>query len=69
MQGGNMENGCMDWTQVLTIIFSLAGVIYWFKSDLEKHIQRLDTDIKAHNARTDQLYQMFIDLLKERKNQ
>lgn len=66
----------MDWVQVITIILSLAGVTYWFKSELEKDIQRIDTDIKglaqkldietkAQTARTDQLYQMFIDLLKE----
>jgi len=68
----------MDWVQVFTIIFSLGGILYWFKSDLEKDINRLDNDVKASNARmdqhislsnarTDQLYQMFIDLLKEGK--
>lgn len=28
---------------------------------------KIDADIKASTQRTDQLYQMFIDLLKERK--
>lgn len=69
----------MDWIQVFTIIISLGGIIYWFKSDLEKDIQRLDVDVKSQNARldleaksqnirTDQLYQMFIDLLREKRN-
>lgn len=68
----------MDWIQVITIIFSIAGIIYWFKSELEKDINRIDSDIKglankvdadmkAQTVRTDQLYQMFIDLLKEQR--
>ena len=35
---------------------------------LEKDINRIDTDIKAQTKRTDQLYQMFIDLLKVQKS-
>ena len=65
----------MEWIQVFTIIFSIGGIIYWFKGDLERDINRLDSDIKVQNQkfetqnqRIDQLYTMFIDLLKERKN-
>lgn len=80
----------MDWIQAITLFFSLAGLLagllYWFKNDLEKGINRLDNDLKilskrleaetkeqtrrleANTARTDQLYQMFIDLLKERRS-
>ena len=31
----------MEWLQVVAIIFSIAGVVYWFKTDLEKNIQRI----------------------------
>lgn len=68
----------MDWIQVITIILSLAGITYWFKSELEKDIQRIDSDMKSNNeklekwiqhstSRSDQLYEMFIQLLKESK--
>jgi hypothetical protein len=57
----------MEWIQVLTIIGFIVGINYYFISNLQKHIDRIDTDMKSQGARTDQLYQMFVDLLKERK--
>lgn len=61
----------MDWIQVFTIVVSLAGFIYWMKSDLKGHIDRLDADIgkvdkkiEMAHRRMDQLYQVIIDLLK-----
>jgi hypothetical protein len=71
----------MEWIQVITIIISLAGVMYWFKTDLEKDIHQLEKDIhdlesdikgqtsrtdKLH-ARTDYLYQSLIDIIKREK--
>lgn len=57
----------MDWIQVITIIASLGGLMIYL-------IQRMDADIKSlcnrldgHATRIDQLYKMFVDLLKERK--
>lgn len=66
----------MEWLQVITIIFSLAGLFYWFRMDLKSDISRLDTDMKgirnditadmrAQTARTDKLYEMFIQLQQE----
>jgi hypothetical protein len=64
----------MDWTQTLTIIVSLAGLIFWLHKDinrLESDVKALDSkytqDMRAQSARTDQLYKMFVDLLKELK--
>jgi len=51
-----MEN----WGQVVTIISSLGAFTFWL-------FTKLDADIRNSNQRVDQLYQMFIDLLKERK--
>ena len=50
----------MNWTQAIAIIGSLGAFTFYL-------FAKLDSDIKASNARIDQLYQMFIDLLKERK--
>lgn len=67
----------MDWLQVITIVLSLAGflagLLYWFRMDLKADISRLDSDVKdmrneikadmrAQTARTDKLYEMFIDM-------
>ena len=48
----------MDWIQVFTIIGSLATFMFWM-------FNKLDSDIKSSNQRIDQLYRMFIDLLRE----
>ena len=50
-----MGNTNMDWTQVFTIIFSISGILYWFKSDLQKDINRLDTEIKVQSTKIDGL--------------
>jgi hypothetical protein len=50
----------MDWVQVIFIVGTLGGMLFYF-------INKLDADIRLQIQRTDQLYQMFIDLLKERK--
>jgi hypothetical protein len=50
----------MDWIQVFTIIGILGGFTFWM-------FTKLDTDIRNSHQRIDQLYQMFIDLLKEGK--
>ena len=48
----------MDWIQTLTIIASVIGSAYYFAKDIRE-------DLKVQYARTDRLYEMFIDLLKE----
>jgi len=50
----------MDWIQVLTIIASVAVSAFYIHREVQQ-------DIKAQAARTDRLYEMFIDLLKEGK--
>lgn len=73
----------MDWIQIciflgvnITLIGTMTTVILWA-------VNRLDTDVKSlesrmekherrfesHAQRIDQLYRMFIDLLKETKQQ
>ena len=50
----------MDWTQTLFIVASITGMMFFFTS-------KIDQDVRAQGQRIDQLYQMFVDLLKERK--
>jgi hypothetical protein len=64
----------MDWTQTITIICSLAGLMIWICNKIDADINKLDADIRAistrldgHATRIDQLYRMFVDLLKEKK--
>jgi len=71
----------MDWTQTITIIsvqvtlFGLfATVFYWMISRLDSDVKAVGADVKsitsrldAHATRIDQLYKMFVDLLKEKK--
>jgi hypothetical protein len=48
----------MDWVQTLSIIITVIGSAYFIHRDIRE-------DMKTQTARTDQLYQMFIDLRKE----
>ncbi len=50
----------MDWTQSLTVIASVIGSAYLIHRDILK-------DMRLQTARTDKLYEMFIELIKEGK--
>jgi len=71
----------MGWEQVAAIIGVNVGVlaivctlIVWAVNKLDSDVKSLNTDVKTiasrldgHASRIDQLYKMFVDLLKERK--
>lgn len=71
----------MDWTQAYTIIginialFGAMGTLFiWAINKLDGDIKGLSTRMDGlssrmdgHAMRIDQLYRMFVDLLKERK--
>lgn len=57
----------MNWIQVFTIIGALGTFSFWQISKLDADIKRIDQDIKSQGARTDKLYEMFIDLLKTKQ--
>ena len=52
----------MEWSQVLTIIVTLLGGVFYIHAD----IRDLKKDMQLQGARTDKLYEMFIDLLKSK---
>ena len=48
----------MDWIQTLSIIVTVLGCSYYIHRDII-------ADMKTQSSRTDRLYEMFIDLIKE----
>ncbi len=71
----------MEWEQVFTIIgvnvgliVALATLIIWAVNKIDADVKSVNSDMKSlgnrldgHAMRIDQLYKMFVDLLKERK--
>lgn len=57
----------MDWIQTLSIIATVLGTAYYIHRDVKQDIALQIGRIDQANARVDQLYNMFIDLLKEKK--
>lgn len=55
----------MNWIEVFTIIGVNAGIIVWMVNKLDADIKSLGNRLDGHAARIDQLYKMFVDLLKE----
>lgn len=49
----------MDWVQTLSIMATVVGTGYYIHREVQQ-------DIRSANARTDRLYEMFIDLLKQK---
>jgi len=57
----------MDWYQVVTIIATLGGLTVWLFSRLDADILALGNRMDRHDQRIDQLYTMFVELLKDAK--
>lgn len=53
--------------QVVAIIGSLGGLMVYFLQRIEKDVDKLGARLDGHAQRIDQLYVMFVDLLKEVK--
>jgi len=50
----------MSWTQTLMIIITFLGVAYYIHRDIQEALRK-------NSAKTNRLYEMFINLLKEGK--
>lgn len=48
----------MEWFHTLSIIASVVASAFYIHREIQE-------DIKTQSARTDKLYEMFIDLIKE----
>jgi hypothetical protein len=61
----------LNWQSIV----GMFAICWYFTYDLKIALKKLDEDMKeqgkridAQGKRTDQLYQMFVDLLKDRSN-
>jgi len=57
----------MDWIQVFTIIGVLGAFMMYMLQRIEGDIDASNRRQDAHAQRIDQLYRMFVDLVKEGK--
>jgi len=55
----------IDWMKTWSIMATIAGSAYYIHRELKTEIRCVRDEIKAQSARTDKLYKIFIDLIKE----
>lgn len=55
----------MDWIQTLSIMATVIASAYYIHREVQIDIRCVRDEIKSQSMRTDRLYEMFIDLLKE----
>lgn len=52
----------LNWQTMI----AMAAIAWYFTHDIKEDLKELKSDMKIQNKRIDTLYQMFVDLLKER---
>lgn len=52
----------MEWTQSISVMATVIATGYYIHREIQ-------SDIRAANARTDRLYEMFIELLKGKNHE
>ena len=57
----------MDWIQFIAIFGSVIGSFVFLFREMKQIENRLDIKTEVQAARSDRLYEMFIDLLKEKR--
>jgi hypothetical protein len=57
----------MDWIQTLSIIASVGASAFYIHREIQSDIKNVREEIKSQSLRSDRLYEMFIDLIKEGK--
>lgn len=53
----------LNWQTMIGVF----AVVWYFTYDIRKTLEKLEIDVKAQGARTDKLYEMFVDLLKSQQ--
>lgn len=48
-------------------IIAMFAIGWFFTRDITSSLSKLDNDVREQGRRTDKLYEMFVDLLKESK--
>lgn len=50
------------------LMVTMLGGLYFFESKFEARFQGFESSFEAQTVRTDRLYEMFIELVKEKKS-
>lgn len=63
----------MEWIQTITIIGTIGSIVYYFHCDFKewrdlmfKELSKQRDELNHHSERTDKLYEVLIDLLKNK---
>ena len=57
----------MDWVQTGSIILTVLGSAYYIHRDIKADIKLQESRLDAQSARSDRLYEIIIDMLKDKK--
>jgi ClpP class serine protease len=57
----------MTWIQFLLLVGSILGAAKYMHSEFKEWTKEIRQDVDIQSARTDRLYEMFVDLLKENR--
>jgi hypothetical protein len=50
-------------------IIAMFAIVWFFTRDLRATLHKIDNDVRDQGKRIDRLYEMFIDLLKSKKDE
>jgi len=75
VQGINLERAGGEMMEIVQVLNSLnwqgiAAIFiasWYFTRDIKAQLVKLDEDLRAQGKRTDQLYQIIVEMMKDRK--
>lgn len=56
----------MEWIKIISVIGSLLGALFYIHQDTKRQVDKMDAEIREQAKRSDRLYEMFIELLKNK---
>ena len=57
----------VNWMEMIVVLFPILTLFWMLHQDDMYMMNRIDATIREQSARTDKLYEMFIDLLNKDK--
>lgn len=63
------NNGWFVHIEWVVVLITLLGGFYLLDGKIERQGERIDRNCEIHHARSDKLYEMFIDLIKESRKE
>jgi hypothetical protein len=58
----------MDWTDAFVLMIFLIGFLFWVLTLLDKEIKECNLRLDAQMKRTDHLYQIVMEIIRESKS-